>query len=54
MKRVKFQDDISDITKFATIPNLTPSVNFRRFSVATVVADINRQPVKGLYGGRAR
>ncbi|HEY2015148.1 MAG TPA: hypothetical protein VGH38_16680 [Bryobacteraceae bacterium] len=54
---VEYQDDIADVTKFATIPSLTPAVNFRDFSVATVLADIvaiNGQPAKGLYAARAR
>jgi hypothetical protein len=54
---VEYQDDISDVTKFATIPTVTPSVNFRTFSIATVVADIvavNGQPAKGVYTAQAR
>lgn len=54
---VEYQDDISDVTKFATVPMLTPAVNFRTFSVATVVADIvavNGQPAKGIYTAQAR
>jgi len=54
---VEYQDDISDVTKFATVPALTPAVNFRTFSVATVVADIvavNGQPAKGVYTAQAR
>lgn len=55
--QVEYQDDISDVTKFATSPNSTTSTNFRNFSVATVIADIvaiNGQPAKGLYAARAR
>jgi hypothetical protein len=54
---VEYQDDISDVTKFATIPTLTPAVNFRTFSVATVLADVvavNGQPAKGVYTAQAR
>jgi hypothetical protein len=54
---VEYQDDIADVTQFATIPTVTPSVNFRTFSVATVVADIiavNGQPAKGTYTAQAR
>ena len=54
---VEYQDDISDVTKFATVPAVTPAVNFRTFSVATVVADIvavNGQPAKGVYTAQAR
>src|SRR5260221_4097041 len=54
---VQYLDDISDVSKFATNPNVTPSVNFRDFSVATVLGDIvavNGQPAKGLYAARVR
>jgi hypothetical protein len=54
---VEYQDDISDVTKFATVPALTPAVDFRTFSVATVVADVvavNGQPAKGVYTAQAR
>lgn len=54
---VEYQNDTSDVSKYATIPNLTPSVGFRDFSVATVLADIvaiNGQPARGLYAARAR
>jgi hypothetical protein len=54
---VQYEDDISDVSKFATNPNVTPSVNFRDFSVATVLGDIvavNGQPAKGLYAARVR
>jgi hypothetical protein len=54
---VEYQDDIADVTKFATVPAVTPAVNFRTFSVATVVADIvavNGQPAKGVYTAQAR
>jgi hypothetical protein len=54
---VEYQDDISDVTKFATTSAVTPALNFRTFSVATVVADIvavNGQPAKGTYTAEAR
>lgn len=54
---VEYQDDIADVTKFATVPTLTPAVNFRTFSIATVIADVvavNGQPAKGVYTAQAR
>jgi hypothetical protein len=54
---VEYQDDISDVTKFATIPTVTPSVNFRTFSVATMVADIvavNGHAAMGVYTAQSR
>lgn len=54
---VEYQDDIADVSKFATNPNITPPVNFRNLAVATVLGDIvavNGQPAKGLYASRAR
>ena len=53
---VQYQADISDVSKFASNPDSTPTVNFRDFSVATVLGDIvavNGQPAKGLYASRA-
>jgi len=54
---VEYQSDIGDPQKFATNPNLTPSVVYKNFGVATLLADIvavNGQPAKGLYAGRSR
>jgi hypothetical protein len=54
---VQYQADTPDVSKFATNPDPTPSVNFREFSVATVLGDIvavNGRPAKGLYASRAR
>ncbi len=54
---MEYQDDIADVTKFATVPATTPAVNFRTFSVATVIADViavNGQPAKGVYTAQAR
>jgi uncharacterized protein (TIGR03437 family) len=59
---VEYQDDISDVSKMATNPNVTTSavnspVGPHNFFVATVLGDIvavNGQPVKGTYAARAR
>jgi hypothetical protein len=54
---VEYQGDIADPAKFATTPNLTPSVQPKNFFVATVVGDIvavNGQPAKGTVVARAR
>ena len=59
---VEYQADISDVSKMATNPNVSPSaVNSalgpHNFFVATVLGDIvavNGQPVKGTYAARAR
>jgi hypothetical protein len=54
---VEYQGDVSDPAKFATNPNVTPSVLPKNFFVATILADIvavNGQPAKGLYAGRSR
>ena len=54
---VEYQSDISDISKMATNPNITPASPPRNFFVATVLGDIvavNGQPVKGTYAARAR
>jgi uncharacterized protein (TIGR03437 family) len=52
---VEYQGDISDPSKFATKPNVTPSAGVGAFSVNVVFGDIvavNGQPVKGEYVGR--
>ncbi len=52
---VEYQGDISDPTKFATIPTVTPSAGARTFSVEVVFGDIvavNGEPAKGVYVGR--
>jgi hypothetical protein len=54
---VEYQGDISDPSKFATNPNVTPSVQPKNFFVATLLGDIvavNGQPAKGTYVGRTR
>ena len=54
---VEYQEDISDPSKFATNPAITPSATPRNFYVATIIGDIvavNGQPAKGTYVGRAR
>ena len=51
---VEYQGDISDPSKFATNPNVTPSAGARAFSVNMVFGDIvavNGQPAKGEYVG---
>ncbi len=52
---VEYQGDISDPSKFATNPNVTPSAGARPFSVVVAFGDIvavNGQPAKGVYVGR--
>jgi uncharacterized protein (TIGR03437 family) len=52
---VEYQGDISDPTRFATSPNVTPSAGARAFSVNVALGDIvavNGQPAKGVYVGR--
>ena len=52
---VEYQGDISDPSKFATKPNVTPSAGVGAFSVNVVFGDIlavNGQPAKGIYAGR--
>ena len=52
---VEYQGDISDPTKFATIPTITPSAGARTFSVEMVFGDIvavNGEPATGVYVGR--
>ena len=54
---VEYQADISDPSKFATSPGITPAVTFKNFGAVTILGDIiavNGQPVKGLYVGRSR
>src|SRR5215469_16072927 len=54
-KVVAYQGDISDPSKFATNPGVTPSAGARVFDVAVVFGDIvavNGQPAKGVYVSR--
>jgi len=54
---VEYQEDISDPSKFATNPAVTPAVTYKNFGVATLIGDIvavNGQPAKGTYVGRSR
>jgi hypothetical protein len=54
---VEYQQDISDPSKYATNPAVTPPETPRNFYVATIIGDIvavNGQPAKGTYIGRAR
>lgn len=54
---IEYQEDISDPSKFATLPGTTPSVTPRNFFAATILGDIvavNGQPAKGTYIGRSR
>jgi hypothetical protein len=54
---VEYQEDISDPSKYATNPTVTPSATPRNFYVATIIGDIvavNGQPARGTYVGRAR
>lgn len=52
---VEYQGDISDPSKFATNPKVTPSAGVGAFSVNVVFGDlvaVNGQPAKGVYVGR--
>jgi hypothetical protein len=52
---VEYQGDISDLSKFATIPNVTPSAGVKTFAVNVAFGDIvavNGQPAKGVVVGR--
>jgi hypothetical protein len=54
---VIYQTDISDISKYVTIPGTTTSVVPKNLFVETLLADIvavNGQPVKGLYAARGQ
>lgn len=54
---VEYREDISDPSKYATIPTITTPATPRNFYVATIIGDIvavNGQPAKGTYIGRAR
>ena len=54
---VEYQADISDPSKFATNPGVTPSVQPKNFFAVTIIADIvsvNGQPAKGTYVARSR
>ena len=51
---VEYQTDISDPPKFASNPNVTPSVPSRNFFPAVVLGDIvavNGEPAKGTFAG---
>lgn len=60
---VEYQADLSDPTKFAKNPNITPSLGIGpppnaipNFAAVTVIGDIvavNGQPAKGIYAGRS-
>jgi len=56
--QVEYLQDISDVSKFATNPDVTPPApGGRNFGVVTIIADIvsvNGQPAKGVYVGRTR
>ena len=52
---VEYQGDVSDVTKFATNPNITPSAGVKEFAVNVAFGDIvaiNGEPAKGAYLGR--
>lgn len=54
---IEYQEDIYDPVKFARNGDITPSLGFANFGVATLIGDIvaiNGQPAKGLYAGRTR
>ena len=49
--RVQYVDDISDFSKLASDPNVTPTVPLKTFVPVLIIADIvavNTQPVMGL------
>jgi hypothetical protein len=52
---VEYQADISDVSKYATNPNIVPAAPIRNFTPATPLGDIvavNGEPAKGLYASR--
>jgi hypothetical protein len=52
---VEYQDDVSDPSKFASNPGITPSVQPRNFFAVIVIEDIvtvNGEPARGTYAGR--
>jgi hypothetical protein len=52
---VEYQFDTSDVSKYATNPNITPAATPRNFTPAIPLGDIvavNGQPAKGLYASR--
>jgi hypothetical protein len=52
---VEYQGDISDLSKFGTNPNITPSAGVKAFTTIVAFGDIvsvNGQPAKGLYVSR--
>jgi hypothetical protein len=52
---VEYQADTSDVSKYATNPNITPAAPIRNFTSATPLGDIvavNGQQAKGLYASR--
>ena len=54
---VEYQADISDPSKLATIPMVTPAVQPKNFFAVTIIADIvsvNGGPAKGIYVARSR
>jgi hypothetical protein len=54
---VEYQADISDPSKFAGNPGVTPAVQPKNFFVVTLIGDIvavNGQPAAGTYVGRTR
>lgn len=54
---VEYQDDIADLSKYATSPNVTPGAPPKNFFAATALADIvavNGQPARGTFVQRSR
>src|SRR5215467_10338830 len=54
---VIYQQDVSDVSQFATKPGVTPTTVFRNFQVEYLLGDIvavNGQPAKGLYAARGK
>ena len=56
--QVQYREDVSDPSKYATNPKVTPSAGLNKnFAVVTLLGDIvavNGQPAKGTYVGRTR
>jgi hypothetical protein len=52
---VEYQVDVSDVSKYATNPNVVPAAAIRNFTPVTPLGDIvavNGEPAKGLYASR--
>src|SRR5215470_17635404 len=54
---VIYQEDVSDVSQFASKPGITPTAVFRNFEVEYLLGDmvaVNGEPAKGLYAARGK